>query len=125
MLSNGVTGVGSMSTALADWNAMRRAGDAGRLSVRFMVYADELKLLPEVPKPTPWLYGERLRMVGIKFYADGALGSRGAWLKQPYADKPETRGLQFHSDSELLDLATRAASAGFQVAIHAIGDLDL
>ena len=122
LLGYGITGVGSMSTALADWNAMKRAGEAGRLQVRFMVYADELKLLPEVPKPTPWLYGERLRMVGIKFYADGALGSRGAWLKQPYADKPETRGLQFHSDSELLDLATRAASAGFQVAIHAIGD---
>ncbi len=44
-------------------------------------------------------------MVGVKFYADGALGSRGAWLKQPYSDKPDTRGLQFHSDAELLKLA--------------------
>jgi predicted amidohydrolase YtcJ len=122
LLSYGITGVGSMSTSLADWNAMRRAGDAGRLQVRLMVYADELKLLPEVPRPTPWLYGDRLRMVGIKFYADGALGSRGAWLKQPYADKPETRGLQFHSNAELLNLADRASANGFQVAIHAIGD---
>jgi hypothetical protein len=87
-----------------------------------MVYADELKLLGEVPRPTPWLYGDRLRMVGIKFYADGALGSRGAWLKQPYADKPDTRGLQFHSDAEMLNLADTAASHGFQVATHAIGD---
>jgi hypothetical protein len=122
LLSFGVTGVGSMSTPLADWYAMRRAGDAGRLNVRFMVYADELGPLQAVPKPTEWLYGDRLRMVGVKFYADGALGSRGAWLKQPYADKPDTRGLQFHSDAEMLRLADTAASHGFQVATHAIGD---
>jgi len=60
--------------------------------------------------------------VGIKLFADGALGSRGAWLKQPYADKPETRGLQFHSDAEMLKLADTAAAHGFQVATHAIGD---
>ncbi|MFL6741041.1 MAG: amidohydrolase [Sphingomicrobium sp.] len=122
LLGYGVTGVGSMSTSLGDWQAMRRAGQAGRLNVRLMVYADELKLLGEVPRPTPWLYGDRLRMVGIKYYADGALGSRGAWLKQPYADKPDSRGLQFHSDAELSDLHRRAAAAGFQIATHAIGD---
>jgi predicted amidohydrolase YtcJ len=122
LLSYGITGVGSMSTSLDDWNAMRRAGESGRLNERLMVYADELKLLGAEPKPTPWLYGDRLRMVGIKFYADGALGSRGAWLKQPYADKPDTRGLQFHSDAEMLQLADKAASHGFQIATHAIGD---
>jgi len=122
LLGYGITSVGSMSTALDDWNAMKRAGESGRLRVRFMVYADELKLLAEVPKPTPWLFGDHLRMVGIKFYADGALGSRGAWLKQPYADKLDTRGLRFHSDEELLKLADTAASHGFQIATHAIGD---
>ena len=122
LLGYGVTGVGSMSTSLADWQAMKRLGEAGRLNLRLMVYADELKLLPEVPHPTPWLYGDKLKMVGIKFYADGALGSRGAWLKQPYADKPDTRGLQFHSDAELADLHQRAAAAGFAIATHAIGD---
>jgi hypothetical protein len=122
LLSVGVTSVGSMSTSLADWNAMKRSGDAGRLNVRLMVYADGLAPLKEVPAPTPWLYGDRLRMVGVKLYADGALGSRGAWLKQPYADKPDTRGLQFHSDAEMLSLADTAAARGFQLATHAIGD---
>src|SRR5439155_15319562 len=122
LLGYGITGVGSMSTTLAAWDGMRRAGDTGRLNVRLMVYADELNLLNAESKPTPWLYGDRLRMVGIKFYADGALGSRGAWLKQPYADKPDTRGLQFHSDAEMLRLADTAAAHGFQVATHAIGD---
>jgi hypothetical protein len=122
LLGFGVTGVGSMSTGLGDWEAMKRAGEAGRLEVRFMVYADGLNLLKAEPRPTPWLYGDRLRMVGIKFYADGALGSRGAWLKQPYADMPGSRGLQFHSDAELRSLTDTAASHGFQIAIHAIGD---
>ena len=72
--------------------------------------------------PTPWLFGDRLRMGGVKLYADGALGSRGAWLKQPYADKPDSRGLQFLKDAELLAKADEAASHGVQVAIHAIGD---
>ena len=122
LLGYGVTAVGSMSTTLGDWEAMRRAGEAGRLNVRLMVYADGLEPLKVVPHPTPWLYGDRLRMVGVKFYADGALGSRGAWLKQPYADKADTRGLQFHSDAEILTLADTAAAAGFQIATHAIGD---
>ncbi len=121
LLGLGVTGVGAMSTSLEDWNTYRRAGEAGQLKVRLMAYALNGPLA-EVPHPTPWLYGDKLRMVGAKFFADGALGSRGAWLKQPYADKPDTRGLQFRSDAELLAMEDRAAAAGFQTATHAIGD---
>ena len=122
LLSVGVTAVGSMSTSVADWQAFRRAGEAGRLKVRLITYMLGTESMAAVPHPTPWLYGDHLRAVGIKFFADGALGSRGAWLKQPYADKPDTRGLQFHSDAELLSLTYRAAAAGFQIATHAIGD---
>ena len=122
LLGFGVTGVGSMSTSVADWETFRRAGEAGRLNVRLMAYLLGTEAMKAVPHPTGWMYGDRLRAVGIKFFADGALGSRGAWLKQPYADKPDTRGLQFHSDAEILSLADQAAAAGFQIATHAIGD---
>ena len=122
LLGFGVTAVGSMSTSLADWDTFRRAGDASRLNVRLMTYLLGTEPLKVVPKPTGWMYGDRLRAVGVKLFADGALGSRGAWLKQSYADKPDTRGLQFHSDAELRALADTAASHGFQVATHAIGD---
>ena len=122
LLGYGVTGVGSMSTRIADWEAFRRAGEAGRLNVRLMAYLSGTESMKAVPHPTPWLYGDRLRASGIKLFADGALGSRGAWLKQPYADSPGSSGLQFHSDGEMLALADQAASAGFQVATHAIGD---
>ena len=122
LLGYGVTGVGSMSTSLADWQAFNRAGVAGTLNVRLMAYITAAEAAQANMHPTGWLYGDRLRAVGVKLFADGALGSRGAWLKQPYADMPNTRGLQFHSDAEILALADHAAAAGFQVATHAIGD---
>ncbi|HUP66691.1 MAG TPA: amidohydrolase family protein [Sphingomicrobium sp.] len=122
LLGYGVTGVGSMSTRVEDWEAFKRAAAAGHLNVRLVSYLSGTEAMTAVPKPTGWLYRDRLRAVGIKLFADGALGSRGAWLKQPYTDKPESRGLQFHSDAEMLKLADMAASHGFQVATHAIGD---
>ena len=122
LLSYGVTGVGAMSTTVADWNTFRRAGQANQLHMRLMVYLLGTESIGAVPKPTGWLYRDTLRAVGIKLMDDGALGSRGAWLKQPYTDKPDTRGLQFHSDGELLRLADTAAAHGLQVATHAIGD---
>src|SRR6266700_5800111 len=122
LLSVGVTAVGSMSTSLADWETFRRTGERGKLQVRLMSYIYGPDASAAIPTPTPWLYNDRLRAVGVKLFADGALGSRGAWLKQPYADKPETRGLQCHSDAEYLALADDAAARGFQVATHAIGD---
>lgn len=122
LLGFGVTGVGSMSTSLADWNTFKRSGDAGTLQVRLMVYLLGLDPLKLTPHPTGWMYNDRLRAVGVKFFADGALGSRGAWLKQSYSDKSDTRGLQFHSDAELLAQEDAAAAAGFQPATHAIGD---
>jgi predicted amidohydrolase YtcJ len=124
LLSVGVTATADMGTSAADWAAMQAAGQNGRLNVRIMAYAyDVQNMRAVVPNgPTQWLFDDRLQMGGIKLYADGALGSRGAWLKQPYADKPDTHGLQFLKDAELLAKADEAASHGLQVAVHAIGD---
>jgi predicted amidohydrolase YtcJ len=124
LLAVGITATGDMGTSASDWAEMQAAGQGGKLNVRIMSYAfDVQNMRAVVPNgPTPWLFADRLRMGGIKLYADGALGSRGAWLKRPYADKPDTRGLQFLKDSELLAKADEAASHGLQVAVHAIGD---
>jgi predicted amidohydrolase YtcJ len=124
MLANGLTAVADMGTSSEDWLTMRRAGDANSLKVRIMSYAGGLEPLLEVAGtgPTPWLYDGRLRMGGVKLYSDGALGSRGAWLKQPYKDSPKERGLGFLDDTELRNMMSRAAMDGFQVAVHAIGD---
>ena len=124
LLSNGITSVADMGTSVEDWSVMRRAGDHGRLRLRILSYSSNLEPLLAVAgtEPTPWLYDSKLRMVGVKLYSDGALGSRGAWLKQPYADAPGERGLAFLTDATLRNLMSRAAMDGFQVAVHAIGD---
>jgi predicted amidohydrolase YtcJ len=66
--------------------------------------------------------GGRLAVRGVKFYADGALGSRGAALLEPYSDDPGNRGLTLTSRAELLEAAEQALDAGFQICTHAIGD---
>ena len=124
LLSNGLTAVADMGTGMADWNTIRRAGDAGLLRTRILSYASGIDNLISIAgtRPTPWLYDSRLRMIGVKLYLDGALGSRGAWLKQPYRDAPGERGLPLVSDTVLKNLMSRAAMDRFQVAVHAIGD---
>ena len=124
LLSYGITATTDMGTSAGDWDAMEQSARSGRQQVRIMSYSSGLEPLERIAKNgrSPWLFADRIRLVGVKLYADGALGSRGAWLKQPYADKPDTVGLQFHSDAELRDLTARAAADGFQLAIHAIGD---
>jgi predicted amidohydrolase YtcJ len=124
LIADGITATADMGTSVEDWESMRRLGDAGRLRMRITSYAAGIDALLVVAgsAPTPWLYDGRLRMIGVKLYADGALGSRGAWLKRPYADMASTRGLQFLDDAKLRNLMSRAAMDDFQVAVHAIGD---
>ncbi len=124
LLSHGVTAVADMGTSVEDWMTFRRAGDAGRLQLRVMSYADSVDsmLLIGGPGPTQWLYEDRLRLNGVKLYLDGALGSRGALLNADYADDHGNRGLPLLSSTQLRNLMSRAALDNFQVAIHAIGD---
>jgi predicted amidohydrolase YtcJ len=124
LLAYGVTAIADMGTPGEDWLAFRRAGDEGRLRVRIVSYSLGLEPMQLITsgQPTPWLYGDRLRMSGVKIYADGALGSRGACLKEPYADKPAESGACFLDDAKLRNTMVRASMDGMQVAIHAIGD---
>ena len=73
-------------------------------------------------KPEAGLGDGRLSVRSIKVVADGALGSRGAWLLEPYADEPGTRGLNTVDAAAFERLLGEAARRGFQVATHAIGD---
>lgn len=124
LLASGITAAADMGTSIEDWQTFRRAGDRGALKLRIMSYASSLDsmLLIAGPAPTPWLYDDRLRMGGIKIYLDGALGSRGAWLKQDYADAPGNRGIPILTPAQLRNTMSRAAMDGFQTAVHAIGD---
>ncbi len=124
LLSQGITSIADMGTSIDDWQAYRRAGDNGWLNVRIFGYAAGTKQMEQIAgsAPTPWLYQDKLRLGGVKIYLDGALGSRGAWLKKPYADAPTQKGLRFLSYAELRNTMVRASMDGFQTAVHAIGD---
>ena len=65
---------------------------------------------------------ERLTIRSVKVYADGALGSRGAALKKPYADAKNNKGLFLTPPEEIERLALLLADKGFQMNTHAIGD---
>ncbi|CAN5247892.1 amidohydrolase [soil metagenome] len=124
LLSFGITATSDMGTSLDEWLSYRRMGDLGALRVRIMSYASGVDTAIRIggTGPTPWLYADKLHMGGVKLFADGALGSRGAWLKAPYSDAPVQSGAGFMSDDVIRNLMSRAAMDGYQVAVHAIGD---
>lgn len=124
LLSFGIAATADMGTSVDDWLTYRRMGDAGNLRVRVMSYGAGVDDTIRIggTGPTPWLYAGRLKLNGVKLYADGALGSRGAWLKSPYSDAAKQAGAGFLSDAMLRNKMSRAAMDGYQVAVHAIGD---
>ncbi len=124
LLANGITAVADMGTSIEDWHTFRRSADLGQMRIRIMSYADDPETMDLIggPGPTPWLYEDRLRLNGIKLYLDGALGSRGAVLKQPYEDEPSTSGNALTTPAQLRNRMSRAAMGNFQTAVHAIGD---
>lgn len=72
--------------------------------------------------PQRALHNERIWIRAIKISADGALGSRGAALLEPYSDAPEHSGLILASRERVEQVAVRALRGGFQLNVHAIGD---
>ncbi len=71
--------------------------------------------------PTPQL-GARFKLTGVKLFADGALGSRGAALREPYSDAPGGRGLLLWEESDMARIFRESSARGLVPAIHAIGD---
>jgi predicted amidohydrolase YtcJ len=87
-----------------------------------MIAASDSALLDESFASGPES-GDRFMLRAIKVWADGALGSLGALLSEPYADRPDTRGLSRLPQERLEAIAKRARLRGFQMRVHAIGDL--
>jgi len=65
---------------------------------------------------------DRLNVRSVKLFADGALGSRGALMLEPYSDAPEKSGLQVNETAYLTDICQKCYDAGYQVETHCIGD---
>jgi len=119
--SRGWTGLANMSVETEDHALLAALAGEGRFGLRVDNYMDPsaaglvLSFGPFEDKTG------LIRVRGIKLYMDGALGSRGAALLEPYSDA-EGLGLQLTQRDEGLALMKKAKAAGAQVAMHAIGD---
>ena len=91
-------------------------------TVRGDVSADSLLQLALRDGPHPFEANGRFALRCVKLMVDGALGSRGAALLEPYSDEPAVRGLPQYDLEEFLTVARPLHAAGFQLATHAIGD---
>lgn len=120
----GLTGVHDMGVSRADLALYRRFADAGRLNLRITAYADgDGPALEDLCADGVYRHASgRLRMAGVKLYADGALGSRGAALLTDYSDEAGNRGLLITSPAALDAAIDKAQRCGVQAAVHAIGD---
>jgi predicted amidohydrolase YtcJ len=101
---------------------IQRMQEEGALKMRvYAMVTDSAPYLEEFARSGP-IATERLTVRGVKVYADGALGSRGALLKQPYHDQPGHHGLQLASRDHFLRVARWCKAHGFQMNTHCIGD---
>ena len=121
LLSMGITGLSDIGTDIMLWQSYRRAGDEGRLLLRIAGYANgtsEMALIGG-PRPTPWLYDDRLRMNGLAVRLDGLLVGRQAWMSA-FADG--AKGAAQMTDAQLRNTIVRGAMDGFAIAVVAHGD---
>ena len=124
MLSEGITGVHDAGISVQEAEVYMAMADDGELEVRiYAMTAGAGEVLDAIGEPI-FAYGnDMLDISSVKLYSDGALGSRGAAMIEPYSDDPENRGLAFWTQEELDEQVIKANGMGFQVGIHAIGDL--
>jgi hypothetical protein len=121
----GITCVHDAGLDATAYRALTAAAAAGELPIRVYgmaggggsLFADLIK------RGEPLLDAdERVIVRAVKLFADGALGSRGAALLEPYSDEPGSRGLVLMTREQLLDRCRTAMRAGLQPCVHAIGD---
>ncbi|MFZ4689679.1 MAG: amidohydrolase [Polymorphobacter sp.] len=124
MASVGLTGAGDAGIDGPTWDRYKRFARTGKLTARIyaMAYGPDNRAAIAPNGPIGWGYGDRLAMMAMKLQADGALGSRGAWMRAPYSDAPDQRGLPFFEEGNLRRIILDASAKGFQVNVHAIGD---
>ncbi|MBZ5592365.1 MAG: amidohydrolase [Acidobacteriia bacterium] len=119
----GITTVHDAGVGSEELDQYRALIQDHQLPVRvYAMIAGEGDLWREYLRRGPEL-GDRLTVRSIKLYADGALGSRGAALTEPYSDDPGNTGLMMLQKKDIERVARAAVAHGFQVNTHAIGDL--
>jgi predicted amidohydrolase YtcJ len=122
-IAAGITGVHEMGIDDATAAVYRKLAASDQLPLRVYAFlagdtAHPDALRTRAPDPATG----RFAMRGVKFFADGALGSRGARLQMPYDDDPKNQGLWVTEPAALAAAVDGAVAGGWDVAVHAIGD---
>jgi predicted amidohydrolase YtcJ len=124
-VSKGVTSFQDAGSSFADVDLMKQMIDEGKINVRLwvMIRMNNQALAANLAKYRMVDYGNGFLTVrGIKKSIDGALGPRGAWLLEPYADKPGDTGHNTTTVEEIREASKLAIQHGYQMCVHAIGD---
>ncbi|MFB5673259.1 amidohydrolase [Paenibacillus terreus] len=111
--------LGSIETMLRIYSELREEGLAFR--THQLIYYPFLEEAQKLELQTGEI-DEWLAIGAVKLFADGAIGGRTALLRKPYHDAPGTKGMAILTQEQLEDITLRARSAGFPIAVHAIGD---
>lgn len=125
-LSKGVTSFHDAGSNFATIDGFKRLADEGRLPVRLYVmvrFESNDAMREKLPAYRVVGHGnDFLTVRSIKRQIDGALGSHGAWLLEPYADLPSSTGLAVEPPDDIEETTRIALELGYQVNTHAIGD---
>lgn len=121
----GVTGIHDAAADRESLQVYEELKRKGELTVRvYAMISAGSDAFPEYLSKGPQVDSKDyfLTARSVKMFIDGALGSRGALLFEPYSDSPETSGLQMMKEEEAFAKIKKSLEKGFQVCVHAIGD---
>jgi predicted amidohydrolase YtcJ len=123
-LSVGITGIQDMGLNGDQIEALSELLEENKLPLRITGYIhDTGPTWDHVLVEDTRAFGDnQFTLAGLKLFADGALGSRGALLLDPYSDDPENRGVQITTKEQITNECIRAIKENLQVCVHAIGD---
>ncbi len=127
-LSKGVTSFQDMGESLATIDGIKAMADDDDLPLRLYILVDQGEVTPDneqalvAHRMIDYANGHlTVRAIG-EVTADGALGSRSAWMIEPYSDDPNSTGLNVTSMARIKEISEIGLRDGFQIAVHAIGD---
>ena len=124
-LSKGITSFQDAGSSFATIDRMKHLIDEGRIGVRLWVMVSEGNAAAAGKLKQYRLIdyaGGHLTVRALKRQMDGALGSRGAWMLEPYTDKPDSTGLNTTPVAAIEETARLAIEHDYQLCVHAIGD---
>jgi predicted amidohydrolase YtcJ len=125
VVSKGITSFQDAGSSFDTIDVFKKVASEGKLGVRLWVMirdSNERMATQLAPYRMVDGYDKHLTIRAIKHTLDGALGSRGAWLLEPYSDLPTSTGLETTPVSTVKETAKLAMANGYQLCVHAIGD---